>query len=139
MSGGLSIAMILVITQIFGEARLESNRAKILTNAVTLAQNAAESFEAAESPEMLQKLLCFDDSGAQVGSDLVFEGGENNASVSCAFRDDMTPAVGAPYLLQRQWIAEDNGLMRADISVSYAGQKDAVYTLETASYKGVQP
>ena len=133
------IAMILVITQIFGEARLASNRAKILTNAVTLAQNAAESFEAADSPETLQRLLCFDENGVQAGSDLGFPDGPDRPVLSCAFGEDMKPAVGAPYLLQLQWMPEDDGLVRTQISVFYAGQKESVYTLETASSKEVRP
>ncbi len=131
------IGMILVITQIFGEARLASDRAKILTDAVTLAQNAAEDFEAADSPQTLQQLLCFDESGAQAGSDLAYPDGPQSPVLSCAFRGDMTPAVGAPYLLKLQWLPEEDGLVRAQISVYYAGQQEAVYSLETASFKGV--
>ncbi len=130
------VAMILVITQIFGEARLESRRAAILTDAVTLAQNAAENFEAADSPEALWRLLCFNDAGDQVGGDLSYAEGTDRPILSASYREDMTPAVGAPYLLRLQWIPEENGLVRARIEVCY-GQGSPVYTLETAGCKGV--
>ena len=42
-------------------------------------------------------------------------------------------------LLQLQWMPEDEGLVRTQISVFYAGQKESVYTLETASSKEVRP
>ena len=51
------IAIILVITQVFGIGKAQSTEARLLTNAVTLAQNAAEAFYAAEDEAALVTLL----------------------------------------------------------------------------------
>ncbi len=51
------ISIILVITRIFGIGRAQSSEARLLTNAVTLAQNGAEAVSAAETPEELLALL----------------------------------------------------------------------------------
>lgn len=51
------ISIILVLTRVFGSARLQSVEAKRLTAAVTLAQNTAEAVSASGSPQDLLDLL----------------------------------------------------------------------------------
>ena len=51
------VLIILVLTQVFGLAQMQSTRAKELNGAVILAQNAAEAVAASETPEELLKLL----------------------------------------------------------------------------------
>ena len=51
------ISIILVLTRVFGRARLQSVEAKRLTAAVTLAQNTAEAVSASGSPQDLLDLL----------------------------------------------------------------------------------
>ena len=51
------VAVILALTQVFGLAKKQSEEARLLTSAVTLAQNAAEAFSAADSAESLRALL----------------------------------------------------------------------------------
>ena len=50
------VAMILVLTGVFGAARTQSAAARRLTQAVTLAANAAEAVSAADSPEQAAAL-----------------------------------------------------------------------------------
>lgn len=51
------ISIILVLTRVFGSARVQSVEAKRLTTAVTLAQNTAEAVSASGSPQDLLDLL----------------------------------------------------------------------------------
>ena len=51
------ISIILVLTRVFGSARVQSVEAKQLTSAVTLAQNTAEAVSASRSPEELLQIL----------------------------------------------------------------------------------
>ena len=51
------ISIILVLTRVFGRARLQSVEAKRLTAGVTLAQNTAEAVSASGSPQDLLDLL----------------------------------------------------------------------------------
>ena len=51
------ISIILVLTRVFGSARVQSVEAKRLTAAVTLAQNTAEAASASGSPQDLLDLL----------------------------------------------------------------------------------
>lgn len=74
------VAVILTLTQVFGMAKKQSEEAKLLTGAVTLAQNAAEAFPAAESSEALLKLL---DEGGNAFLD--------NDTVTASYDADMTP------------------------------------------------
>lgn len=88
------VAVILTLTQVFGMAKKQSEEAKLLTSAVTLAQNAAEvlSVSAADGGEAVLALLD--------------EGG--NASISdgiltAAYDADMTPDPDGLLRVEAVW------------------------------------
>ena len=64
------IAILLVLTQILGMAKRESVRAKRLTEAVTIAQSAAESLSAAGSLEKVPEILNLEDAEISGGNEL---------------------------------------------------------------------
>ncbi len=103
------VAVILALTQVFGLAKKQSEEAKLLTGAVTLAQNAAEAFSAAESAEELFTLL-------DEGGNAALEG----MVVTAAYGADMKP--------------DPNGLLRVEIerfSVSRWTAKGVIRVLRT--------
>ncbi|MBR3719768.1 MAG: hypothetical protein IKN20_07900, partial [Firmicutes bacterium] len=51
------VLVILVLTNVFGLGKRESSKAQDLTNAVRLAESAAEAFAAAEGPAELADIL----------------------------------------------------------------------------------
>ena len=53
----MMVAVILTLTRVFGVARVESARASHLTQAVLLAENAAEAVTASDSLEDVERLL----------------------------------------------------------------------------------
>ena len=80
------ISIILVLTRVFGRARVQSVQAKTLTAAVTLAQNTAEAVSASGSPGELARIL---DEGGNVFLTEGKEGGQ--ALVTAAYDAGMTP------------------------------------------------
>lgn len=124
------VAMILVLTGVFGAARAQSVQARRLTQAVTLAANAAEAATASDSPEQAAALL-------DEGGNVRLEGGV----LSADYRADGSPcADGEPALtVTVSW--EDNGgegsLVTNRIAVFAPGEEESVYAIETAhSRKG---
>ena len=84
------ISIILVLTRVFGLGQSQSGQAKLLTNAVCLAQNAAEAVASSRSPADVLALLDVNGNARQ-------ERNEVNAS----YRKDMTPDAGGELLHQR--------------------------------------
>lgn len=120
------IAIILVLTQVFGMGRAESGEARLLTSAVTLAQNAAEAVSAADSPSSLVWLL--DENG-----NVFYE----NGVVEARYTVDMVPAANGALEVDITWTPEERErgtLVSGEITVRYRGADEPIYTLETAAY-----
>ena len=120
------IAIILVLTQVFGLGRVESGEAKLLTNAVTLAQNAAEAFSASDDPQKLASLL--DENGNTSVS---------GNTVTARYTSDMTPDPNGAFTVSTVWIPASAGngtLASGAITVCFGTEEDPVYTLDTAVY-----
>lgn len=118
------VAVILVLTRTFGEARRESARAKELTDAVILAQNAAEAVSASEDLEDLARLL--------------------GTTQKTEVRDGKLFAVSDDgYITEVSWEpkGEETGtLVSSTIAVRLAGSDDLIYKLDTAVFlREVQP
>jgi hypothetical protein len=122
------VAVILVLTQLFGAARAQSSGAKTLTNAVILAENAAESAAAAENPEELASLLNRN-GNARVAGGVVEAGYDRN----------MVPDGGSDPELRVTvtWepAADTPDFVESEIVV-YASGGEPVYTLKTAVMRG---
>lgn len=107
------VGIILVLTGIFGQARAQSVAARQLTQAVALAENAAEAVSAAGTSQELEALL--------------------------AAQGEVTPADGGfvltdgAYTVVIAW-APQGDLAAGHIAVSCRGQE--VYALDTAVYTG---
>lgn len=120
------VAMILVLTGVFGASRARSAEARQLTNAVMLASNAAEAVAAADSAEAVAALL--DENGnARLSADGVTAGYALDGSPSA----DAEPALS----LRVSWEPDedDSALVRSRILVCRAGEETPIYTLETAT------
>lgn len=120
------IAIILVLTQVFGLGRTESSDAKLLTNAVTLAQNAAEAFSASDSPQRLAALL--DENGNTV---------VNGVTVEARYGTDMTPDPTGKLVISSTWEPAVRGggtLVTGWIAARYEGRDEPIYEMKTAVY-----
>ena len=120
------ISIILVITNIFGLARVRSAQARYLTKAVTLAQNAAEAAAASKSIDEAAAIL--DENGNVTLS-------EDGESLSACYDSELTPAADGIYRIAMHW-QEEEALANCQILVFHGGTQEPVYTLETAVYVG---
>ena len=114
------VAIILILTQVFGAARVSGTAAADLTRAVRLAENAAEAVSASDSPDALAALL-MPAGGAEVTS----------GTVSARYDADLNPAAGGAYQVSVTWAPAD-GLVESRIAVTKDGR--SLYELETAVY-----
>ena len=105
------VAIILVLTGIFGVARAESSQAEHLTRAVLLAENAAEAVSVSESLEVVRALL--DENGDS----------KVDGNVLTVFEDDLQANI--------TWEPEDS-VISSSITVFWNGEE--IYTLTTAAY-----
>jgi type II secretory pathway pseudopilin PulG len=127
------VAMIAVLTGVFGASLQRSKNARQLTQAVTLAANAAEAVSASDDLEQAAALL---DEGGNVRVE--------NGRLEAAYLSDGRPcADGAGALrLTLSWeaSAEDPALVESRIDVFAADDQTPIYTLETARWrKGATP
>ena len=120
------VACILLLTQIFGAAKTASTDAKLLTNAVALAENTAEAFSASDGTESLRALL---DEGGNARIDPI-----NPEVVEAFYAADMTPDPDGMLMVSVVLTRED-GLLRGGISVVRLDTGEAVYSLGTAHYR----
>lgn len=108
-------AAMLVLTQVFGLSRMQSAQARQLTDAVCLAQNAAEAVAASQSAE---ENCALPDEG---GNARVTEDG-----VEAGYDLDMAPdSTGTPALLLRIGWEPEGGLARSRIAVYRGGEGGA--------------
>ena len=122
------VAMILVLTGVFGAARTQSAAARRLTQAVTLAANAAEAVSAADSPEQAATLL-------DEGGNVRLADGRLEASYLADGSPCLSGADALRVTVSWEPAAEDAALVRSRIDVYAASDGTPVYTLETARFR----
>ncbi len=121
------VGVIMLLTSVFAQARLESSRAKQLSDAVTLAQKGAEAFAASESPEELFGLLNDEGNGAEID-------GAQYPSYAFCYDSGLEPDPEGFYSMIICWRPEGDGYIGSRIEVYGSGSKDSIYTLETGVY-----
>ena len=122
------VAMILVLTGVFGTSRAQSVKAKQLSQAVTLAANAAEALSDADGLDRAAAIL---DEGGNVHVE--------RGQLEAAYLADGSPCgEGRSALrLTADWTpSEENASLITSRICVYAAEEDRpVYTLETAKYR----
>jgi hypothetical protein len=124
------ILIVLVLTQIFALGRTQSAAAQELTDAVCLAQNAAEAVSASSSPEELREKL---DENGNTG----FVDGAAVPTLRAAYDAQLRPdAEGALHVLIT-WESEKTAqgeLVHSTITVTDGAESREIYTLRTAVF-----
>ena len=123
------IAMILVLTQVFGLAQRQSTQAQRLTDAVALAGNAAEAVSASDSEEELFQLLNENENAVRM---------KDPAGVTAAFGKTLQPDPAGSYHVEVSWYPEEtqNGVMiHSVILVRFDNAEEPIYRLETESFR----
>lgn len=120
------VGIILVLTQVFAAAKKKSAEAKTLTTAVCLAENLAEAFQAAETPDELYRLL---DAAGTHESDGSLSGSVN--SFTALYNDDMKLAPGGAYRMEMNWGTAESGQISGLVTVIHDGS--ALWSLPLSS------
>ena len=123
------VLIILVLTQVFGLAQMQSTRAKQLNGAVILAQNAAEAVAASETPEELLKLL--NENGNAVPM-------SEPAGVTARYDRELNPDAEGNYRVDVTWLPEEteNGILVHSVAEVRCEETEApVYRLETERFR----
>lgn len=123
------VLIILVLTQVFGLAQMQSTRAKELNGAVILAQNAAEAAAASETPEELLKLL--NENGNAVPM-------TEPAGVTVRYDRDLNPDAEGDYRVDVTWLPEEteNGILVRSVAEVRCDDAEApLYRLETERFR----
>ncbi len=119
------IAIILVLTQVFGLAQVQSSGARELTDAVILAGNTAEAVSMSRTVNELLEIL--NENG---NAELLLD----NTGLSVRYGTDRKPDPEGIYRVNVNWLPEesDSGtLIRSLIQVCCRERQAPVYELET--------
>ncbi|MBQ6583339.1 MAG: hypothetical protein IJH77_05890 [Mogibacterium sp.] len=125
------VCVILILTRVFSIARMESVRAERTTTAVLLAENAAEAALTADSEEDLAGIL----QGTMENAPALGSGDAAGKMVTASFDEDLTPSENGPYRVEVTWETDGWKFVRNTITVRYENEEEAVYVLNTGSYK----
>ena len=117
------VAVILALTQVFGLAKKQSEEAKLLTGAVTLAQNAAEAFSAADSAESLFALL-------DEGGNAVLEAG----GVTASYGADLQPDPDGVLRVEIERFSESRRTAEGTIRVVQRDTGKEIYSIGTVAH-----
>ena len=123
------ISIILVLTQVFGLAQIQSVRAKELTEAVVLAGNAAEAVSASETEDALLALLNENNNAMSM---------PDTAGVTACYDSDMNPMPQGNYRVDVSWLPEETEtgtMIHSVIEVRCGENAEPVYRLETESFR----
>ena len=123
------ISIILVLTQVFGLAQMQSVRAKQLTGAVVLAGNAAEAVSASNNSDELLVLMN-ENNNASLMSDA--------AGVLARFGSDLSPDPAGDYHVSVSWLPEETEtgtMIDSVVEVRYGETEDPLYCLETKAFR----
>jgi Tfp pilus assembly protein PilV len=123
------VLIILVLTQVFGLAQMQSTRARQLNGAVILAQNALEAVSASETPEELLKLLNDNDNAVLMA---------DTAGVTACYDRDLNPDAEGNYRVDVTWLPEEteNGILVHSVAEVRCDDAEApVYRLETERFR----
>ena len=127
------IAVILVLTRVFGVGRSQSQEARLLTNAVNLAQNAAEAVSASASPDDVAALLAAADDAEHTG--ILVDGTQG---VTARYNQQLQPDPEGSLRLEISWEPEETvsgTLVNSQIAVWLEEQNEApVYTIQAAVF-----
>ena len=120
------VAVLMVITQVFGLGKAESRRAGELTSAVTLAQNAAEAVSVSKNTSDLAAIL--DENDNVTFTDTIVE---------ARYTSDMQPSPDGGMTVSIEWEPEtlDAGtFISCRITVRTDRSDETIYTLDTGVY-----
>ncbi len=126
------VVVILMLTNVFQAARIESVRARRLSDAVILAGNVAEAMSWTEEGEDLLSVL-----GGEGGAELMPDG----RGLTVYYGEDHQADRNGPYMVSAVVVSEEQGaeaesrLVTYEISVKDTQRGEVIYTLRTSVFR----
>ena len=147
------VAVILMLTQVFGQSRKLSAEAGYLSDAATISESVSAAVRASEDEEQLLSTFVWAASGsdnAAGGADAA--AGESGAAESArllddaavptievTFNEDLAPAADGPYTVTATWEKTEGArgdYVESEITVYRDGIEEPVLTTKTGTYTG---
>ena len=154
------VAVILMLTQVFGQSRKLSAEAGYLSDAATISESVSAAVRASEDEEQLLSTFVWAASGsdAAVGETDAAAGGADAATggsgtaevahlldgadvptVEVTFNEDLAPAADGPYTVTATWEKTEGArgdYVESEITVYRDGIEEPVLTTKTGTYTG---
>lgn len=125
----VTLIMVMILSRLFWMAKMRSAQANKLSNAVYLAENAAEAFSAAENVEMLCDLL------DEAGNVCVFPQ-EEMTLIEANYASDRKPDAKGALHVQITWQPLETitgTFVKSNITVK--DEEEVVFTMQTAVFQ----
>ena len=138
------VAIILMLTQVFGASRRLSAEAGYLSDAATISESVSAAVRASDDEEALIGILNGSAGDSANGTPAVLLKGAPVPTIEVRYDDDLVPAGDGPYEVTVTWekTAGTRGdYVDSEITVRRDGVEDPILVTHTGTYTGkeVQP
>ena len=138
------VAIILMLTQVFGASRKLSAEAGYLSDAATISESVSAAVRASDDEEALIGILNGSAGDSANGTPAVLLNGASVPTIEVRYDDDLVPAGDGPYEVTVTWekTAGTRGdYVDSEITVRRDGVEDPILVTHTGTYTGkeVQP
>ena len=146
------VAVILMLTQVFGQSRKLSAEAGYLSDAATISESVSAAVRASEDEEQLLSTFVWaaSESDAAAGGADAATGESEEAparllddaavpTVEVIFNEDLAPAADGPYTVTATWEKTEGArgdYVESEITVYRDGLDEPVLTTKTGTYTG---
>lgn len=132
------VAVILMLTQVFGQSRKLSAEAGYLSDAATISESVSAAVRASEDEEQLLAILTLAAGETKEAPARMVEGAAV-PTVEVTFNEDLAPAADGPYTVTATWEKTEGArgdYVESEITVYRDGIEDPVLTTKTGTYTG---
>ena len=133
------VAIILMLTQVFGASRKLSAEAGYLSDAATISESVSAAVRASDDEEALIEILNGSAGDSANGTPAVLLKGASVPTIEVRYDDDLVPAGDGPYEVTVTWekTAGTRGdYVDSEITVRRDGVEEPVLVTHTGTYTG---
>ena len=133
------VAIILMLTQVFGASRKLSAEAGYLSDAATISESVSAAVRASDDEEALIEILNGAAGDSANGTPAVLLNGASVPTIEVRYDDDLVPAGDGPYEVTVTWekTAGTRGdYVDSEITVRRDGVEEPVLVTHTGTYTG---
>ena len=132
------VAVILMLTQVFGQSRKLSAEAGYLSDAATISESVSAAVRASESEEQLLSILVLAaGESKEAPARMLDDAGV--PTIEATFDETLAPAADGPYTVTATWEKTEGArgdYVESEITVYRDGLEEPVLTTKTGTYTG---